>query len=253
MIDYFYSSKGHNENEESHRELIMVAFIMCLLVFLLACIAACQFVIDRPRKRRMRQVKEYLAKRAHNLFQSTGSHGSLNKDKLLGSNPSMIIVSHVQRDEQRDEPSEGDALLTAYGSSSSMTQQDGESNGSATALVSSQQLHPKITFSVGETILEETGETNTDEANAEKNEKDKKNENKSSDNEKEQTPASSADETGATNGSEANLDGTEEALKTVSHLLDDKPWSLSRRDSKQFTVEKATLNPSGSQARFNLQ
>lgn len=248
---YFYSFIGHNENEESHRELIMVAFIMCLLVVLLACIAACQFVIDRPRKRRMRQVKEYLAKRAHNLFQSTGSHGSLNKDKLLGSNPSMIIVSHVQRDEQRDEPSEGDALLTAYGSSSSMTQQEGESNGSVTALVSSQQLHPKITFSVGETIIEETTDANTDEAN-EKNEKDKKSENKSSDNEKEQTPASSADETGATNG-EGNLDGTEEALKTVSHLLDDKPWSLSRRDSKQFTVEKATLNPSGSQARFNLQ
>lgn len=214
----------------------MVVFILCLTVVILATIATCRFIIDRPRKRRYKVLKDYLTKRTQNLFQSTGSHGSLNKDKLLGSNPSMLIASNLHEihgGSQQFDPTEAEGLLAHnYDSSSSMPQSQEDISANAASVATTSQTHSgKITFSVGETILEDlVGEEATDSNAAIKQ-------------------LANEDEVQASN--DQTLEGTEEAVKTVSHLLDDKPWSLTRRDSKTFTVEKANLSSVASQNRMN--
>lgn len=277
----------------------MVIFILCLTVIVLSTIATCRFIIDRPRKKRYKQLKEYLNKRKQNLFQSTtGSHGSLNRDKLLGSNPSMIIVPHNTHNNhhhhhlndsnthggsQQFDPCEAESLLPgAHASNASLPSFQDEpvsnsstsnfvagngglasasaalaaatpaaASSSSTALPFSNQTHGKIYFSVGETILEDlAGEATSSDARDKTPEPDQA----------ANTNSSNSNSDNNANGDNGNseppkdstdLEGTEEALKTVSHLLDDKPWSLTRRDSKLLPPEKSNLASVASQTRMN--
>lgn len=122
----------------------MVIFIFCLLMIMLAIIATIHFLIERPRKRRLKHLRDYLNRKAHSFFQATGSQGSVAALKV-GSTPSIIVTDfgthyaslsagQQQQQQRDDEASETDALLphTAYTDPA------------------------KITFSVGETIVEET-------------------------------------------------------------------------------------------------
>lgn len=271
---------------------MMVIFILCLTVVVLSTIATCRFLIDRPRKKRYKQLKEYLTKRRQHLFQSTtGSHGSLNRDRLLGSNPSMIIVSHqhthhhhpnshqlqenVHGGSQQFDPCEMESLLQhGHASNASLpSYSDETSNAQPTTLhhydpslsssaatastavpialgtgnLSSNshpvQTHGKIFFSVGETILEDLAGEATSSSDLTLKEKMV---------ETAMAAAAISIEAGNEAEKETSLEGTEEALKTVSHLLDDKPWSLTRRDSKSaFAAEKSNLASVASQARMN--
>lgn len=229
-------------------ELLMVIFIMCLLVLLLVLITFIHYLIERPKKKRkMEFIREYLRRKNPGATNSNlGSHGSLNKDKVglnvKDSTPAIMISDYSSMNSSthqlHDEARETDSLLPAspanivyaFGSHSSPSQASAAAAGSAnskydfgsgSAPMQSHDYHAgagfhRATFHIGETIIEESP---------------------SSVEMKYLDQANSTTDGGAVDASAEENGQNDEAVKTISHLLDDKPWSSqtisnSRRESK---------------------
>jgi hypothetical protein len=175
----------------------MVLFITCLsgLILFLICIG--HYVIERPRKRKvmLNALRSYLQKKNPNGSPETtglmnSSSQAIFKDTNKGNNsgPTITITDCSSSHTLNDEPKETDTFLNPRNDYSMYL----PNSGSDHSIASNQH---KVTFVIGETIMEEP----SSEAMAD---------------------ASPNDDADTSNNSNPN----EESLKSVSHLLDDKPW-----------------------------
>jgi hypothetical protein len=217
-----------HENHEISGELIMVLFIMCLLVVILSVITFANYLIEKPKKRQMlKALRDYLQKKTHsndnhnqlNINSVVCSQNSLNakNDKRKDSNPAIVVTDFSNRPVH--ENGESDPLLGPSGSSSKFeviplnTLNSGFTPITANTIDQTGQIH-KVTFNIGETIYEESP---------------------------------SASEIGLS-GKKEEENQIDESVKTISHLLDDKPWLSSTPSQGNFY---ASLNTNSSASNMN--
>ena len=206
------------------RELLMVVFIVCLSAVILSLITIGHYVIERPRKRKvmLNALRTYLQKKNPNGSPETtglmnSSSQAIFKDTNKANNsqgPTITVTdfssSHTLNNSNNDEPRETDTLLQnnsrqdhssihfsasggGGGGGTGSNSSDHHSLSAAAAMAANSQH--KVTFVIGETIIEEPYDD----------------------------PASGVTfslDPDDNNNSNPN----EESLKSVSHLLDDKPW-----------------------------
>ena len=214
-----FLSGGH-EDDQGHQqinhELIMVIFIMCLLVVVLVVITLAHYLIEKPRKERIRKqlgdfVNKFHNKNNHGNTQSLiNSASSLNNNKESSSSlykstaGPIITISDYSNGSSSGTPSA--SQFNRIHSPSSFLERLSESEheesdpllaGPATVTT----LH-KVKFDIGEAIPEE-----------------------------ETSPViSSSSKSGGKiqsdpdSNSSGDLDVDQKCLQSISHLLDDKPW-----------------------------
>lgn len=223
-------------------ELLMVIFIMSLLIVILIVISVAHYFIEKPKKRRMlHALRSYIHRKAHSKNNNTnsanasnvGSHASLNKTKDSGPVITVTDYSQFNSQDRIDEAKETDSLLENNNNTNGVQGQ--VSQGSIlksdvpSAFVPVFNDTRKVMFHIGETILEE-GSPSSSQA---KLQEEANNKNSSS------------------SGMENDVINEEnpECIKTISHLLDDKPWSSSqahmdtyRRQSRSGSVFNNTNN-----------
>ena len=209
---HFLSGGNAGGHSKVDRELVMVIFIMCLLVVILACITLANYIIEKPKKEALRKkLGDWINKHTHSNAHSSliNSANSLNnnkgsRDSLKNTMGPAITVSDFSNGFNRvhspnhfldrlseSENEEGDPLL----------------NGPP---VVTNMGTTRVKFDIGETIQEEDPiviKKTSDSPNV-------------SDKEKIQSDPDS-------NTSE-ETESSKECLKTISHLLDDKPWLTDR-------------------------
>jgi hypothetical protein len=197
-----------NHEETTDRELLMVLFIIVLLVALMAIITFTHYLIEKPKKRKMLSaLRDYIVKKSHGPGYHTSSHSSLNKDNKGG--PSILITDfssttslsghHMSSTHlvPHEEAKESDTLLppTANATCTRAIEPIGVNlHNSVFTPVTANVADPtggmhKVLFHIGETIIEEPS--------------------------------------GSSEKSLSGLDNNEECIKSISHLLDDKPWLTS--------------------------
>jgi len=211
---HFLDSK-HDEKILS-AELIMCIFIFCFLAMLLIFISISYYIIERPKKKQfLRAVRAYLVRKYrsnsshHNNQQNSSGMGSKNSistvqnsqsnlKKLVSSNefsPSITVTDYSNAKPPHDDPKESDPLLMNNSISNLTSSSNSIDLHSSSFKVESQpKTGYRVMFDIGETIIEEPAsldttskqEVSTDEQQSEQN--------------------------------------NDECLKTISHLLDDKPW-----------------------------
>ena len=181
---------------ETNRELLMVIFIICLSAIILSLITVGHYVIEKPRKKRMLQaLRTHIQSKTHgpndNVNLMNSSSQAIFKDSSKGNQPSIVVTdfsssntlngvkSNYEEDAKDTEP-----MLSQFKNDLAQTYHQNDSH--------SNNQH-KVTFVIGETIIEEPATFN-----------DSLNDSIQADN----------------NSNNQN----EESIKCVSHLLDDKPW-----------------------------
>jgi hypothetical protein len=220
---HFLSGGSPSHYDKIDRELVMVTFIMCLLAVVLCVITLANYFIERPRKQRIRKqlgdfVHKYSKSAAvpanHQQPSLHTSAGSLNRDK--GSSDSLVKkhapVIHISDYDQT--PNFLHSLTEDNEESVEMRPLLNGNNGN-----NGLSNFTKVKFDIGETIIEEEVPGSFD------------------------SPASfphqqRADSVaGPTFGSDTLSNdededvGQQECLKSISHLLDDKPWMTDRTNS----------------------
>ena len=257
---HFLSSHHDHQEGGIDRELVMVIFIICLLVFVLFVISLAHYIIEKPKKKSLRQLLYfvYRHRKSHshdhnnnnnNQMSLIGSANSLNKDsnsKVGGpqivvtdfsSNASLHLMSQsnsylADRNSSKsyDESKESDPLLSTNApQTASASISTGPFVPVTANSVDTQGISHKVKFHIGETIIEES--PNTSEAQLE------------------------------TLVSEplASNDTNEECIKTISHLLDDKPWAQTQlqtqlnnhRNSNSFLSGSMPANISSANIHSN--
>lgn len=194
------------EHEEfslsQNRELLMVVFIVCLLAVILLLITAGHYIIEKPKKRRVLQaLRTYLQKK---------THGQTDNSTNLINNSSLALFPNQRESRSANGPSitvtDFSSSNTLNGNSKTSNNDESEPKESDPMLSPAKSDHwnslqyndhasHKVTFSIGETIYEE--------------------------------PATFNDTVNEVNEDAANSNPNEDAVKSVSHLLDDKPWITS--------------------------
>jgi hypothetical protein len=217
----------------------MVLFIMCLVAGVLGIVTLAHYVIEKPMKARMRKaVSDYLRRKAShnnhtnnntNLNSAAGSHNSLTNKQVHGSGPMITVTdcsssknlaassSKIHEESRETDP----LLLTASGND--LSSGGSQVHSSFTPVFSGTN---KVKFHVGETIIEESF---TSSPNSSQN---KLAEDASSNNEGDtKTEANNVEDSETT---ELN----EECIKSISHLLDDKPWLTSPQSQSQLAMTR---------------
>ena len=232
--DHFLSLDFEAPHENGHglsAELIMVLFIMCLLVVILVLITFANYLIEKPKKRQMlKALRDYLQKKTNsndnhtqlNINSVACSQNSLNHMKINNrkdSNPAIVVTDFSNR--PVNENGESDPLLGPSGSASKFeviplnSLNNGFTPITANTIDQTGQLH-KVTFNIGETIYEESP---------------------------------SASEIGLSEAAKKEEENPiDESVKTISHLLDDKPWLSSTPSQGNFY---ASLNNNPSLSNMN--
>lgn len=219
------SDTENSGRTDVERELIMVVFIICLLVFILSLITIAHYIIEKPKKRRILQAwYQYIKNpsqhhsnnnRANHFRSKTpsfspssvGSHGSINKDKVnLKDTGGPIITitdyshnntSFSQLTDKSEDSKESDPLMPVNNHIALVASVFTPAFTPAFVPVLTNDHSHKVMFHIGETIVEES-------------------------------PSSSqfklVEETNDSAGNEDN----QECIKSISHLLNDKPWSSSQ-------------------------
>ncbi len=194
-------------------ELLMVIFIICLLAVILLIITIGHKLIERPKKKRiLQQLRHRLynnQKKAHDTPENqsgliNSSSQAIFKDaKLMTNNGPTITITDCSSthafNKYEDEPKETDAMLrTDYTPPLFTINNNNNSNNDFThnGNNNNNNNNHKVTFVIGETIFEEPSVLND---------------------------SILVDSTDTDNNNANN----EEAIKSVSHLLDDKPWITS--------------------------
>jgi hypothetical protein len=224
-----FSFNMEAEHHETSGELVMVIFILCLLVFILGVITFTHYIIEKPKKRKMlKALRDYLQRKSGggtNVNSMVCSQNSLGS-KRRESNPAIVVTDHSASSNQLNKHvehgngAESDPLLSAQNSSLSKfeviplsSMNSGFMPVTGNTVDQQGQMH-KVTFNIGETIIEESPSQSEVQLNQ-------------------------------------NLEESpnEESLKTISHLLDDKPWLCST--SSQANLNSYNSNGNKAQSRSN--
>ncbi len=243
---HFLNMDPHDHNASIDRELVMVLFIMCLVAALLGIVTFTHYVIERenPVKQRMRKaMSEYWrrSKASHgtnnntnnntNLNSAAGSHNSLT-NKQHGSGPMITVTdcsstknlaassSKIHEESRETDP----LLLSASGSDLSG---GSHVHSGFTPVFSGPN---KVKFHVGETIIEESLTSSPNSSQI------KLTGDASSNNEVAGDTTSAANNNEDTNPEASELN--EECIKSISHLLDDKPWLSSPQSQSQLAMTR---------------
>jgi hypothetical protein len=254
---HFLNFEEYDHHESISRELVMVIFIMCLVAGVLGIVTLAHYmIVAKPTKARMRKViSDYIRKKQQqhatgtnnttnnntNLNSAAGSHNSLSKDKHA-SGPTITVTdcssqkalaasSSKINSNAHDEGRESEPLLNPSFSATGHYESAANSqvNSGFTPVVSSH--NNKVKFHVGETIVEESPSSSqlklaTAEGSA-----------GTSGNEP-VTVSGEPSASGSVDDQDAGTDQNEECIKSISHLLDDKPWLSSSQSQSQLGMTR---------------
>jgi hypothetical protein len=197
-------------------ELVMCIFIFCFLATLLFFISIAYYIIERPKKKQfLRAVRAYLIRKYrsnsshHNNQQSSSGMGSKNSlstvqnsqsnlKKLVSSSefgPCITVTDYSNVKSANEDLKESDPLLINNSISQLASSSSSLDQASNLKTESQPKIGHRVMFDIGETIIEEPANfdatTNKQEIVADE---------------------------------QQNEQQEDECIKTISHLLDDKPW-----------------------------
>ena len=254
-LHHFLAMDMHDTEDPSqiNNELIMVIFILCLLGVMLFTVSVAHYIIEKPKKKRMlRVLMEYVQRKRNNNHgnnataaatnnsmnqnSASGSHNSLSKAGG-GSGPAITVTdfSNSSRNlthnssyasNKSEDGKESEPLL--FNATQAESYSSSSSGNNSTFPVPS-----RVRFQVGETIIEESSSDSQIQLNIDAN-----NESDSA-----LVPNTTGTEEEAANKS-GEAEPNEECLKSISHLLDDKPWLTSPNSASQaaFGRKDSRLN-----------
>jgi hypothetical protein len=218
---HFLSGGNSGHHSKMDRELVMVIFIMCLLVVILACITLANHIIEKPKKEALRKklgdlihkhtthggAHQSLINSANSLNNNKGSRDSL---KNAITTPAITLSDYSRDTVGGGGGASSSQIFNRVHSPNNFLEKLSESeNEESDPLLNSAPIvtsmtSPRVKFDIGEVIQEEESPAITQKNSSDKIQSDPDS-NTSGENETDK-----------------------ECLKTISHLLDDKPWSTDR-------------------------